>query len=79
MRSAFETLEADRTYIGGMAVVPGPIPYGVIRQYASDIGLRAYDEWDEFLQLIRAMDAIYRQEKTPKGKKSKGGKKNPKG
>ena len=54
--SAFDTLSADRQ-IGFGSV--GAIPFTAIDRYAARYGFDAADDFDRFLDLIRAMDTVF--------------------
>lgn len=65
---AFKTITKDRPIGFGAA----PIPWASIDRYAARHGIQDPDDFDEFEQLIEAMDAVYLEhhsKKKPPGAK----------
>jgi hypothetical protein len=65
---AFWELSADRQI--GMAI--GRIPFTAIDRYAVRYGIEEVDEFDTFRNVIRSMDAEFRDQTTPKSAEGKG-------
>lgn len=61
---AFTLLSAGRGYAVGMAgMVPQGLQYTEIVAYARDHGYVTVEARDEFVELIYAMDFVYKQQK----------------
>jgi hypothetical protein len=65
---AFWELSADRQV--GMAI--GRIPYTAIDRYAVRYGIEDVDEFDTFREIMRSMDAEFRNQMQPDADKNKG-------
>lgn len=65
---AFYDLNGDRSY----GFSPGPIPRRAIRQYAEEIGMDDFDDFQRFAYIIKEIDAAYLKHLDEKINKGKG-------
>lgn len=60
-----------------MAAIANPIPFEAIDRWAARFGPHEEEEFEEFLSMIRALDAIYLEHSMPKPKPKKAGQSEP--